>query len=99
MLSPALPKLPDPYVNQYYRCLRLISCERIMGQVLVRAFSFLGLGGGFLMISPKLRMELTQGVESLTRTMELYSPYSYIGGVALVLLMLAISLYRGAQPR
>jgi hypothetical protein len=31
--------------------------------------------------------------------MELYSPFSYIGAGLLVLLTLAISMYRGAQPR
>lgn len=58
----------------------------------------LGLGGGFLMISPKLRQDLTNGLGSVTHQMELYAPYSYIGGVVVVLMALAISLYRGAQP-
>jgi hypothetical protein len=57
-----------------------------------------GLGGGFLLISPKLRMTVMDGLGSVTHQMELYAPFSYIGGVVLVLLVLAISLYRGAQP-
>jgi hypothetical protein len=57
----------------------------------------LGLGGGFLMISPKLRLTVTDGLGSATHQMELYAPYSYIGGVVLVLLALLVSFYRGAQ--
>jgi hypothetical protein len=57
-----------------------------------------GLGGGFLMISPKLRQDLTNGIGSVSHQMELYAPYSYVLGVLLVLTVLAVSLYRGAQP-
>jgi len=51
------------------------------------------------MISPKLRQDVTQAFGVVAHNMELYAPYSYIGGVAVLFLGLAISLYRGAQPR
>jgi hypothetical protein len=69
------------------------------GNVFVRAFSFIGFGGVFLMISPKLRDTVNAGMLSATKEMELYSPYSYIAGGVLVLLTLVISMYRGAQPQ
>jgi len=31
--------------------------------------------------------------------MAVYAPWSYIGGVMLLLLILCFSMYRGAQPR
>ena len=67
--------------------------------MLMRGFSLCGLGGGFLMISPKLRQDVTQAFGSVAHHMELYAPYSYIGGVAVLFLALAVSLYRGAQAR
>ena len=66
---------------------------------MVRAISLLGMGGVFLMISPKLRWTLTGGMESVAHQMELTAPYSYIGGGALLLVVLVFSMYRGAQPR
>ena len=66
---------------------------------MVRAISLLGLGGGFLMISPKLRGSVTESLGSFSHQMELYSPYSYIGGGVVAILALLVSFYRGAQPR
>jgi hypothetical protein len=65
---------------------------------MLRAFSLFGMAGLFLLISPKLRGNITDGIGSATHQFELYAPYSYVGGVLLVLLVLVISLYRGAQP-
>jgi hypothetical protein len=58
-----------------------------------------GMGGGFLMISPGLRGSVTAGLGSVTDQMAVYAPWSYIGGVMLLLLILCFSMYRGAQPR
>jgi hypothetical protein len=57
------------------------------------------MGGGFLMISPGLRGSVTAGLGSVTDQMAVYAPWSYIGGVMLLLLILCFSMYRGAQPR
>jgi hypothetical protein len=66
---------------------------------MVRAAAFLGMGGLFLAISPKLRGAVTDGLGSVTHQMELYAPFSYIGGVILVITVFVFSMYRGAQPR
>ncbi|HTS65627.1 MAG TPA: hypothetical protein VMH28_26575 [Candidatus Acidoferrales bacterium] len=57
------------------------------------------MGGLFLTISPNIRQTVLDGVGSVTREMEVYAPYSYIAGVVLVLLLVAMSFYRGAQPQ
>jgi hypothetical protein len=62
---------------------------------MLRAISLFGMAGLFLLISPKLRRKITDGLGSATHQFELYTPYSYVGGI---LLVLVISLYRGAQP-
>lgn len=66
---------------------------------MLRAFSLLGFGGGFLIISPKLRdglvREFTQAMGSLND----YSPYSYIGLALAILGGLMLSLYRSSAPR
>jgi hypothetical protein len=57
------------------------------------------LGGGFLMISPKLRLLLMSNFEGGVHKMEFYSPYSYIGAGIAAMIAMVIVLYRGAQPR
>jgi hypothetical protein len=59
----------------------------------------MGLGGGFLMISPKLRGDVNGSLAAFTQQMAFYAPYSYIGGVVVLLAALMIMMYRGAQPR
>jgi hypothetical protein len=58
----------------------------------------LGIAILFLAISPKIRQIVLDGIGSVNHQFELYAPYSYIGGVVLVLLVLIRSFYRGAQP-
>ena len=58
-----------------------------------------GLGGIFLLISPKLRGEVWGALDKGVTTMDLYAPYSYIAGGVLVLVTLMVSFYRGAQAR
>ena len=66
---------------------------------MLRLLSLMGMGGTFLMISPGLRMSLTNGLGQITHQMDLYSPWSYIGFGLLLLLALFVSMYRGAQPQ
>lgn len=53
----------------------------------------------FLAISPKIRQTMLDAIGSVTHQFEFYAPYSYIGGIILVLLVLMMSFYRGAQPQ
>jgi hypothetical protein len=57
------------------------------------------LGSLFLIISPKIRQNLLDGIGSIAHQFELHAPYSYVAGVVLVLLVFMMSLHRGAQPR
>ena len=64
-----------------------------------RALGFIGLAALFLGISPKIRQAVLDIIGSINHQFELYAPYSYVLGVALVLVVLMMSFYRGAQPR
>jgi hypothetical protein len=66
---------------------------------MLRGFSIFGLGGGFLMISPKLRMSVQSGLDSGLFALQLHAPWSYCGLVLMFLVFVAVTLYRGAQPR
>jgi len=69
------------------------------GTDMLRGLSIFGLGGGFLMISPGLRLTVLTGIGTGVHTMSLYAPWSYCGAVSLGLVFLCTVLYRGAQPR
>ena len=56
------------------------------------------MGGLFLAISPKIRQTCLDGIGAVSHQMELYAPYSYVAGMLLVLFVLMMSFYRGAQP-
>jgi len=66
---------------------------------MLRALSMFALGGGFLMISPKLRLTLMDNLNTGVISMDAHAPYSYAGLVMLILLCFFFSLSRGAQPR
>jgi hypothetical protein len=66
---------------------------------MLRAASMFGLGGLFLLISPKLREQAWGMLGGGVSAMEFYAPYSYIAGGFLVVCTLMVSLYRGAQAR
>jgi hypothetical protein len=66
---------------------------------MVRAIGFLSMGGGFLMISPNLRQSVLGLIASFEHQLVLYSPYSYVGCVFSLLLLLLISFQRGARAR
>lgn len=55
------------------------------------------MGGLFLMISPKLRTELSTGFGHGVQKMDANSPYSYIGLGVLILTGFLISVYRGSR--
>jgi len=66
---------------------------------MLRVASFVCFGGGFLLISPGLRQSVNLTMEKAAMKMDLYSPWSYVGGVVVLLMALMFSLYRGAQAR
>jgi hypothetical protein len=66
---------------------------------MLRVFSMFGMGGIFLMISPKLRGSVQEGIGSVYTGMQMYAPFSYVGFVLLVIIALLTSFYRGAQAR
>ncbi len=66
---------------------------------MVRAFSLLAMGGGFLYFSPPFRLSVFDVVRSGVRVLDNASPYSYIGlGVCLVICFL-LSVSRGSGLR
>jgi hypothetical protein len=66
---------------------------------MLRFFGMFGLAMLFLMISPKLRGSLLEDYHTIQKTVELYSPVSYIGIGVLILAGLMYGLYRSSQPR
>ena len=66
---------------------------------LLRVLSMFGLALIFLLISPTLRLRISDGLTSCASQMELYAPYSYVGLVAVILLAFIISLNRGTQAQ
>ena len=60
---------------------------------------FLGLGGGFLVISPPLRDSLMDAVGHGQQLVEAHEPYSYVGIGAVLLVMFCRYMYRCSQPR
>lgn len=66
---------------------------------MARAFSMVGLGGVFLLISPKLRAGVQESIGSVYAVVVDYAPFSYILGVLLVVTALIVSFNRGSQPQ
>jgi hypothetical protein len=66
---------------------------------MLRALSIFGLGAIFLVISPKLRDQVHGVMGVVVSSMELYSPFSYIAGVILVLATMVYSFQRGSRAR
>jgi hypothetical protein len=66
---------------------------------MLRALSLSGLGGLFLMISPKLRGQCQEAIGSVFTSVQFYAPFSYIAGVLLVLCTLVYSFNRGSRAR
>jgi hypothetical protein len=66
---------------------------------MVRMLSLTGFGGGFLMISPKLRTLVLEGFAAVSGDLQKYSPWSYVGAAAGLLILAAISAYRSSDSR
>jgi hypothetical protein len=66
---------------------------------MVRAFSLLGMTGGFLVISPGFRGTLLSGFVQAAAALDKYSPYSYVGVGLALLGGLAIAFSRASAPR
>ena len=67
--------------------------------MMTRGLGFLTMGTLFLLISPNIRQSGLGVIGSIDHQFELYAPYSYVAGAVLVLLILMMSFYRGAQPQ
>jgi len=65
---------------------------------MLRIFSWGSFGGLFLLISPKLRLQVLGCLDSGVQGMDANAPYSYIGAALLVIVVFLFSLSRGAQP-
>lgn len=66
---------------------------------LLRVLSMFGLALIFLLISPPLRLRISEGFTLCASQMELYAPYSYAGLVAVIIVGFIISLNHGTQPQ
>jgi spore maturation protein SpmB len=64
---------------------------------MARLISIVGMGGGFLMISPKMRFSLSQALGVCADSMNEYSPYSYIGAALGIFALLTMSLHRSGN--
>jgi hypothetical protein len=65
---------------------------------MVRFISLFAMTGLFLLISPKLRLQVSTTLESGVNGMDANAPWSYIAAGVLILMLFLFSLYRGAQP-
>ena len=66
---------------------------------MARALSMFSLGGVFLLISPKLRLDVFTALGYCVTTMEFYAPYSYVAGVILVFVSMVVAFNRGSRVR
>ena len=64
-----------------------------------RALGMFGLGILFLVISGSLRDSVMNGIDSVSRAIQMYSPISYVGIALGVLAGLMFCLHKAAQPR
>jgi hypothetical protein len=65
----------------------------------LRILSLSGLAGGFLLISPTLREDLTFYLGAFVGEVDKYSPYSYVGLAFAVIGIFMMSLVRSSAPR
>ncbi|SPF32206.1 exported hypothetical protein [Candidatus Sulfopaludibacter sp. SbA4] len=66
---------------------------------MVRAVCLVGLTGGFLAISPKLRDTVVDTFAQAATGLEDHSPYSYVGLGIAVFIGLLFYFSRGSAPR
>jgi hypothetical protein len=66
---------------------------------MLRAFSLLGMTGGFLVISPGLRETLLSALVQAVAGLDKYSPYSYIALALALLGGLMVAFAKSSAPR
>jgi hypothetical protein len=64
---------------------------------MVRAISIVGLGGGFVMVSPRLRLGLSHLFELCGNWMNLNSPYSYVAAAIGIFALLTLCMHRSGN--
>jgi hypothetical protein len=64
----------------------------------VTTFGLVGMGGGFLLISPSLRESLWSAVGRGQQVMQTYQPFSYVVAGVLGIVALGAYMYRCSQP-
>ena len=64
---------------------------------MARILSVVGMGGGFLMISPTLRASAANALSMCARSMNEYSPFSYIGAAIGIFALLTLSMHRAGR--
>ena len=67
--------------------------------LMVRAISLVAMGGGFLMISPKLRDGVGGVLTVITSGLNDYSPFSYIVLGIGILALMTVSMHNAATKR
>lgn len=66
---------------------------------LIGMCGIVGLGGGFLSISPNLRESLTEQAAFGLKFLDTHSPYSYVGVGVLAVIVLMSYMSRASAPR
>ena len=66
---------------------------------MLRAFSLLGMTGGFLVISPGMRGAILDGFAVAAAELDKYSPYSYAGVMLALLGGLVLAFSKGSAAR
>jgi uncharacterized membrane protein (DUF106 family) len=66
---------------------------------MLRALGIGGLGGLFLLISPKLRETVQESIGGVYMVVQSYAPFSYVLGVLLVITAMIVSFNQGSKPR
>lgn len=64
---------------------------------MARLISIVGMGGGFLMISPKLREWLGHAMDIGAKSMNDYSPFSYIAAAIGIFALLTLSMHKSGR--
>jgi hypothetical protein len=64
---------------------------------MVRFISVCGLGVGFLLLSPNLRLTVSHGIQACTASMNQYSPYSYIAAAIGIFAVLTVCMHRSGN--
>jgi hypothetical protein len=64
---------------------------------MARAISIFGLGGVFVLVSPTLRLDISDGIAASGHWMNLYSPYSYIAATIGIFALLTLFMHRSGN--